>query len=217
MKKTLLKNSAFLIAYFFLLLLAGRFLLLHSKGQAHLILNQYRSEPCDYFFSFITYLGDGYAALFLVIFLCFFKYRNAILLAVATLVASLITQFLKHTLFSDQVRPKKYFEGIAQLKLIPWVENYSYNSFPSGHATTAFAAFFCLALLIENNALKLLMLACALIISFSRVYLSQHFLNDIVAGSFIGVTTSLFIYHYIFQSEIIKNATWMEGSILNNK
>jgi membrane-associated phospholipid phosphatase len=217
MKKTLLQNRAFLIPYLLVAVTSGIFLLLHSKGEAHLIINQYRSEFCDYFFSLITYLGDGMTATILVLLLCFVKYRYAMFGAASNIIAAIITQTLKHTLFSDQVRPKKYFEGIAELKLIPWVENYSFNSFPSGHATTAFATFFCLAIILENKLLKFVMLCLGLVIGFSRVYLSQHFLNDVLAGSVIGITTSLLVYQYIFLSESVKNAAWMERSILNKK
>ena len=216
MKKTIQQNLAFLFPYFLFLLLAGLFLTMHSKGEAHLIINQYRSEFCDYFFSGATYLGEGYAVSGIVIFLCFFKYRGAILVAVSNIIAAGITQILKHTLFVDQVRPKKYFEGIAELKLIPWVENYSYNSFPSGHTTAAFATFFCLALILENKWLKFLMFCIALLIGFSRVYLSQHFLNDVCGGSAIGVITSLLLYQYFFLSEK-KSKMWMERSLLKNK
>jgi len=217
MKKTLLQNRAFLIPYLSFILIAGIFLLTHTKGDAHLILNHYRSVFCDHFFSLTTYLGDGYAAVLTVIVLCFFKFRNALLVALCNISASLITQILKHTLFADQVRPKKYFEGIAELKLIPWVENYSYNSFPSGHTTTAFATFFCFAIMAKNQFIKFLMFCFALLIGFSRVYLSQHFLSDVMAGSAVGVVTSLFIYRYIFQSEVIKDSAWMERSLLNIK
>ena len=214
MKKTLQQNLAFLIPYLLFLLFAGIFLLLHSKGEAHLILNSYRSEFCDYFFSGTTYLGDGYGVVLIVFILCFFKYRNAMLVSVSNVIAALITQTLKHTVFADQLRPKKYFEGIAELKLIPWVENYSYNSFPSGHTTAAFTTFLCLAFIAENKWIKFLVFCIALLIGLSRVYLSQHFLNDVCAGSLIGVVTSLLIYHYFFLSNGIKNAAWMDRSVL---
>jgi membrane-associated phospholipid phosphatase len=213
MKKTLLKNRAFLVPYLLFFFMSGIFLILYPKGEAHLLINQYRSKFCDYFFSTATYLGDGVTACLLVIVLCFLKYRYAIFLGLSNVIASLITQILKHTIFADQVRPKKFFEGIAELKLIPWVENYSYNSFPSGHSTTAFATLCCFAMLTNNKYLQFCMFCIALTIGVSRVYLSQHFLNDVIAGSIIGVTTSLFTYKYIFEIGI--NRAWMEKSILN--
>ena len=214
MKKTLRQNLAFLIPYALFLLAAGIFLLTHSKGEAHLVLNQHRFNFCDYFFFLVTYLGDGYTVTAIVFAFCFIKYRYALLAAISNIVSSLITQTLKHTIFSDQVRPAKYFEGIVQLKLIPWVENYSFNSFPSGHTTAAFTTFFCLSLVVTNNAMKFLFFLIAIIIGFSRVYLSQHFLGDVYAGSLIGTIVALLAYQYIFQNEKINRISWMERSIL---
>ena len=213
MKKTLWQNSAFIIPYILFLLIAGIFLFLNSKGEAHLILNQYRFTFFDYFFFCATYAGDGIAVVALTLLLCFVKYRYAILVAASNSIAALLTQTLKHTLFADVVRPKKFFEGIAELNVVPYVENYLYNSFPSGHTTAAFATFFCGALLIENKWLKFLMFLIAVTIGFSRVYLSQHFLSDVYAGSLIGVITSLLMYQFVFISERTKNISWMEKSI----
>jgi membrane-associated phospholipid phosphatase len=217
MKKTLSENSAFLIPYLLFLIVAGTFLLTHSKGDAHLIINQCQFDFCNYFFFLATYIGDGIAVISMVLLLCLIKYRYAVFVAFSNIISAIITQTLKHTLFSDYVRPIKYFEGVAKLKLIPWVENYSYNSFPSGHTTAAFTTFFCFALILENKWQKFLMFTVALIIGFSRVYLSQHFLNDVLAGSVIGVATSLLVYQYLIASERVKKAAWMERSVLNNK
>lgn len=217
MKKTLQQNFAFIIPYFLFLITVGILLSIYPKGDVHLLINQYRFDFCDYFFFCATYIGDGIAVVSLTLLLCFVKYRYAILVAVSNIIAALITQTLKHTLFSDVVRPKKFFEGIAELNFVPWAENYFYNSFPSGHTTSAFATFFCLALIIENRFLKFLMFVIALMIGFSRIYLSQHFLNDVYAGSLIGVIFSLLIYHYLFLSDKTKNISWMDKSILKNK
>lgn len=217
MRKTLKENLAFFIPYFLFLLIAGVFLFIHSKGDAHLILNQYRFEFCDRFFCYATFLGDFIAVIVIVLFLCFFRYRFALLLALSNIIAAMATQLLKHTLFADVVRPKKYFEGLHDLNLVAGYENYLYNSFPSGHSTSAFATFFCLALIIESKFLKFLMFVIALTVGFSRIYLSQHFLNDVYAGSLIGVVFSFLAYQYLFLSKKNLHATWMDKSFLLRK
>ena len=214
MKKTIRQNLAFLVPYILFLMIALAFLSTRSKGEAHLAINQYRAEFFDHFFSFVTYLGDGYTVVLLTLLLCLYKYSCALLVGISNTLAALVTQALKHTIFADQLRPVKYFEGIAELKLIPWVENYSFNSFPSGHTTAAFATFFCLALIFENRMLKFLMFCIALLIGFSRVYLSQHFLNDVCAGSLIGMISTFLIHRFVFGSEKIKGLPWMERSLL---
>lgn len=214
MKKNLRQNLAFLLPYLLFLITAGIFLSIHSKAEAHILLNQYRSGFMDYFFSYITYLGDFTTVVAVTLLLCLYRYRFALLVAVSNGISALITQSLKHSIYSDVVRPKKFFEGLNTLNLVPGYENYLYNSFPSGHSTSAFTTFFCLALLTENKIIKFILFALALTIGFSRVYLSQHFLNDVYAGSLIGIITSLFIYWLIFFSTKLSGAKWMEQSLL---
>lgn len=57
-------------------------------------------------------------------------------------------------------------------------------SFPSGHATTAFAAASILSAF--NKKRKWLYYTTALLISYSRIFLFCHYLLDIVAGAVLG-------------------------------
>ena len=57
-------------------------------------------------------------------------------------------------------------------------------SFPSGHATTAFAAAVATAVLIPR--LRWPALALAALVALSRVYLGVHFVFDVVAGAVLG-------------------------------
>ena len=213
MKKIFQQNLLFLIPYFLFLLVAGIFLSIYSKGEAHLILNQWRNYFLDYFFYYTTFIGDGVAVVLITILLCFIRFRYALFMGLSNIISSLITQTLKQTFFSEYVRPKKFFEGVHQLNLVPWAENYSFYSFPSGHTTAAFATFFCLALIVKNKMLKFFMFLIALTVGLSRVYLSQHFLNDVYAGSLIGVTTAFIIYRIIFFSDKFINIKWRRDQL----
>jgi len=89
---------------------------------------------------------------------------------------------------------------------------YSGNSFPSGHSSTFFVFFTCIALLLayryrhisEQDHQKrfliglvlLMLLALAALGAFSRVYLSQHFLSDICVGSIIGFATPCLMFYF---------------------
>ena len=73
-------------------------------------------------------------------------------------------------------------------------------SFPSGHATTAFTLFTCLALIVPNKLLKILFFAIAALAAYSRIYISQHWLVDIFAGSIIGVTIATGFYFIFIKS-----------------
>ena len=60
----------------------------------------------------------------------------------------------------------------------------SSSSFPSGHATTSFAAATAVAVLMPR--LRVPALALAFVVALSRVYLGVHFVIDVVAGAVLG-------------------------------
>jgi len=72
----------------------------------------------------------------------------------------------------------------------PLTIQYSYNSFPSGHANTAAALFYSLYLI--RDRYRYICLAMAALIILSRVIVEAHFLSDVLFGAYLGVlVTSL--------------------------
>lgn len=204
-------NYVFFIPYLIFIFLGAGLLFANSKTDTHLEFNTFHSTFFDSFFYFITFLGDGFMPLMVVIILLAVKFRYAFIIGVSNVLASLITQILKHTLFEDMVRPKKFFEGVHDLYLVPGVENHLYNSFPSGHSTCAFALYFALSVIVKNKFLKFLFFLIAFLVAISRVYLSQHFFEDIYAGSIIGVLMTLAVF--IYSQKI--NKKWMDHSLVS--
>ena len=210
LKSLVVKNLAFFLPYLVLVALCIVTLLRFTKSQIHIFTNQHYNSFFDFLFKYISYLGDiGVFALFVVIILLFISYRKSVLFACATVLSGIFVQLLKHFLFSDCSRPLKYFAGLYNLRLVEGVTVHSSYSFPSGHSTTAFSIFLVLAMFTRNNYLKFVCFVFASLTAFSRVYLSQHFLSDIVAGSFIGVVFAL-------GSELFlrtKNPHWFKKSL----
>ena len=211
MKAILKSNLSFLFPYLIFLLIGAILIVINSKADTHLEFNSYHSSFFDIFFRYVTNLGDGVTAVLIVIILLVVKFRYAVIVGLANIISTGITQTLKHTLFSDVVRPKKFFEGIHDLYFVPGVDNYLYNSFPSGHSTCAFSLYFSLALIIENKRYKLLLFVLAFLVGYSRIYLSQHFLEDVYAGSIIGVVTSFIVFYFIQKSK----RGWLEKSLIS--
>jgi membrane-associated phospholipid phosphatase len=208
--KTLLRKNLPLFLPYFLFLLAGAFLIIvNTKSETHLEFNRHHNSFFDVFFHYVTHLGDGYTATIAFVMMLAVKFRYAVFIALSNLIASTITQVLKHTLFSDVVRPKKFFEGLHELYFVPGIENHLYNSFPSGHSTCAFAIYFCIGMIVENKVLKFICFAIALTAGYSRIYLSQHFFQDVYAGSVIAVATTVVVYLVVMRSK----ADWMERSL----
>lgn len=65
------------------------------------------------------------------------------------------------------------------------------DSFPSGHAATAFAGATVLAALLPRAAPAFYLLAVA--IAYSRLYVGVHFPLDVAAGAAIGAATALLL------------------------
>lgn len=65
----------------------------------------------------------------------------------------------------------------------------SSSSFPSGHATTAFAAAVAVAVLMPR--FRVAAVALAFVVALSRVYLGVHFVLDVLAGAVLGTLIGL--------------------------
>lgn len=106
---------------------------------------------------------------------------GALLLA-ATVGASGILVNLLKVLFG-RARPKLIAEE-GSLAFSPFSVGYDWNSFPSGHATTALAIAGTFWVLDPSR--RWLWLALGLSVAFTRVALGAHYPGDILAGGVLG-------------------------------
>ncbi len=203
------KSSWFLFPYCVLLLSCVLILIMYSKSEIHIWLNRHNSVFFDHFYSVITNLGDGTVIIPFCIFLLFFRVGNSIMAASTFAASGIFVQILKRLFFHGMPRPVQYFKGIYELHLVKGVGILSSNSFPSGHSASIFALCLCLSLMTRFKFLRFLSLILACIVGYSRIYLSQHFLSDVAAGSFIGVIVVLVYYYF----HIRIKGEWINRSI----
>lgn len=208
-----LRIPVFLWLYIILLFLVLPFVVMFDKGQTHLIINQFHHPNFDIFFKNITHLGDGLFAIFIGFLLLFFSYRYSILIVSTYAISGIIVQLLKKLVFFDIDRPFRFFGDLVKLHWVDGVEILKKESFPSGHSATAFALFTCMAIIINQKYFQVLFFFVALLIAFSRVYLSLHFLTDIIAGSVVGVLVTWAVYKYLFRI----HTPWIDRSIVSKK
>jgi len=204
MKLFFKQNGFYLFVYVLVLAVLGYILLHHGKVQIHLVINAWVGNPVwDSFFKYITHVGDGLVAFIIAFVLLFVNVRKSVYILASYLGAAVISSFLKYVLYPDTFRPHAtfgYFIRDFKLHEVEGVEMASIRSFPSGHALSSFALFFCLMFMTKNQALKALFFLLAFISSFSRLYLSQHWLIDVYVGSMIGVSFSLLFYAVFYNS-----------------
>ncbi len=178
-------------------LLAGLIIATTEQPELHLNFNNVNVMGWDTFFIYATYLGDGLFAYGLAIALCFVRFRWGASVFLACLMAGLTSQLLKQQVFGPVPRPAAFFGEPTPLYLVPGVDMHSFYSFPSGHSAIAFALATSLMLLAPWRSLRAGLFFLALIAAYSRVYLSQHFFEDIYAGSFVGLIAALIAHRVV--------------------
>lgn len=212
MNKYLKKVSVFLCLWVLFLVPASIYLLLNSKGAFSLFLNKYHSQPADNFFKYATFLGDAFIVLFIFIFFLFIRYVYSFIILLNSAIVFLVIVILK-TIFNID-RPSVYFSEKENLNIVDGVKLLQDYSFPSGHTSNAFCICLTIAFFYPNKYFQLALFFVALIVAVSRVYLFQHFLVDIYAGSIISVCiTSLLMYYYFEKTQLFSSSR-MQNSLL---
>ncbi len=188
-------NRLFFFTYALVLAVVGLLQVFYSQEQLMQWVNTRNSVLADLIFPYITYLGDGAFFVAVCLLLLLLSWRIGIMSFASFALSSLTSEFLKKVVFHGSPRPLKYFEhSTFQYHIIKGLDIYSYNSFPSGHTTTAFAMFGLLAFLDEKKSRGWVWLLLGVLTGYSRVYLFQHFVEDTFAGSLVGTLSSVIIY-----------------------
>jgi len=202
MLKQINLKPAYFIPVFVMLLSAFVCCTVFSKQISFLVLNNYHTKWLDVFFANYTLAGDGCVSIAAVVLLIFFhKQKAAVTLLLGYAGSGLAAQLIKHCF--NYPRPKLYFE---QSKVVyhHFVEGVVANhsgSFPSGHTASAFAMATVFALLSCDKRISIIAFVFAALVGYSRIYLAEHFLQDVVAGAFIGVFWGMLSYYLIWQKK----------------
>ncbi len=192
------ENKFFLVTCALIFLLGAYPWVAYDQIALLLRLNQLNHPLFDYFFYYITFLGNlgTYAALAFIL-LVNKQNNRAILIEVSSFaLVSAIVQGMKRILFPSQLRPIVALSTDASLHLVKGVSFHTHLSFPSGHAATIFTAA-CLVYWLaprKRFLLGALMLLLATLVAYSRIYLCQHFYKDVYVGALIGTWTTTLIY-----------------------
>jgi len=111
---------------------------------------------------------------------------GAVLATASAPLALLINQPIAHLV--DRMRP--YLAHPAHSHLL--ISRSHDPSFPSDHATGAFALAF--AIWLYDRTIGAILLVLAALLAFSRVYVGTHYPGDVVAGALIGIGVTTGIY-----------------------
>ena len=203
------KYLAFYIPYIVFVLVFLVLLLSNGKADLHLWLTSFNSPFADVFFHYFTYIG-GTFPYFVIIGLMLYRYRLSLFLLITQLASGLFSQVVKQSW--NEARPVEYFAvnfPNVQLHQVMGEHLNLWHSFPSGHTVTAFAFFLSLAFYTKRPVLHFLYFVMAVLVGYSRIYLSQHFALDVLVGSLIGVAVSV---SWLFYFKTLR-LQWADGSL----
>ena len=127
----------------------------------------------------------------------------------AVAVSNLVTEVLKYCIG----RGRPFVGGEANaFHFSHFAGNPAYYSFPSGHATTAFALALAVSAIWPQA--RVAMAIYALIIAMSRLVLLAHHPSDVVAGAMVGIVGTVFV-RYWFAARRLGFAIQRDGSIVS--
>ena len=127
----------------------------------------------------------------------------------AVAVPNLVTEVLKYCIG----RGRPFVGGEANaFHFSHFAGNPAYYSFPSGHATTAFAL--ALAVSVVWPQARLAMAVYAIFIAATRLVLVAHHPSDVVAGALVGIVGAMFV-RYWFAARRLGFAIQRDGSIVS--
>ena len=113
-----------------------------------------------------------------------------------TIVSGILTNIIK--VIFGRARPALYIED--HIYGFSWFNiDVVYRSFPSGHSTTAMAIAMGFALLLPKY--RIWFITLGITIALSRVVLTEHYLSDVIAGGFLGSSSSLILYHIFYHRD----------------
>jgi membrane-associated phospholipid phosphatase len=174
-----------------LCLITGLFLLAYGKTGSFLIVNGAHNTALDVLFRYGTYLGDGLIYVPLLVYCIFFNRSFLMPAVLSILICLLLTHLLKRVVFPDLLRPISLEAQHITIHKIQGVYVNRKNSFPSGHTATAFSTALLLAAVVKKRSWAYLVPLLAFLVAYSRVYLAQHFVSDVLGGMVIGILTAL--------------------------
>ena len=196
------ENRLFFIG-FFLFVIASLFILItYSKADGFYLLNPYHSSFFDIVFIFFTTLGDGFFCVAISMLLFFLKKRYlALMMFSSYAISGIIAQVLKTYIL--EARPAILLKDSTYKYFIDNVTLHNMHAFPSGHTTSAFALAAVCSFYLSDKKYSILFLAVAVLVGYSRIYLAQHFLDDVFVGALIGLFCAVFCW-LVFQKPFNK-------------
>ena len=214
MRQFIIEHKWFYFLWLIFIILGSSYFFFYSKGDFNLYFNCNKNICLDFFFKSSTHRAEFYVSLFVVLLLFFYRISYGIFYLLNAALISLIVNFLKHQIFNAP-RPVLYFKPYFDLEPVHGVGLLQQYSFPSGHSTFAFGSMLVLAIAIKNKWVSILCFSLALSTAISRIYLLEHFYEDIYAGAILGVIITTINYSWTKNWLQESRRPWLQYSLFH--
>jgi membrane-associated phospholipid phosphatase len=171
-------------------MISALFAFLNGKNASFILLHNHYNSVLDYFFWTVTFLGNGFA-LIPIILVCFLLRKDFLLpLVMGILICIIVTQFLKQVVYPGELRPVGLELQHITVRRVLGLELNKTSSFPSGHTSQAFTLALLLVCLFKGRVWCFILPTIAFLVGYSRVYLAQHYVMDVCAGILVGILSA---------------------------
>lgn len=204
MRNLFRQNAVFISLSLVLVVALGLALLCIPKGELHLLLCNRHTPARDIFYRYYTHIAEWFPYVLCVAILLFGRLGDGLFASACQAFSALTTQIIKHIMVAP--RPLTWFEEHMPDVQLPLAEGVRMNywlSFPSGHTTSFFALAFAVCILLTRDSgksrysryiIQFLLFFAAALGGYSRIYLSQHFPEDVFGGMIVGCLITIVCY-----------------------
>ncbi|MEN9613571.1 MAG: hypothetical protein RLZZ628_4385 [Bacteroidota bacterium] len=198
MSEFYIKNEPFFFISYIFLLFGIAWQLFLPQTYPFFFFSEHRTVLGDSFFRAITWLGETAPYVALTAYFYVKDKQKVLLFSITGFTTMLVSTLLKMAFAHDRPATVLSKTGLlTQVKFVDGVEIFQgATSFPSGHTMSAFAIYGLAAFLFENPNLKIIFALIAVLIGISRVYLIEHFPEDVLLGAILGLIIGISVYHY---------------------
>ncbi|MCB0764204.1 MAG: phosphatase PAP2 family protein [Flavobacteriales bacterium] len=187
-------------------------LMLNDKLVLHAMVNNHHTVWGDVVFPYLTNVADGWMVVVVaLVMLAVHSWRAFLMVGLSSGLSALVTQTLKRLVFSTSDRPSMFRDSLGEMTWVEGVDLHAHFSFPSGHATAAFSMCMAVTVILGKQGWAALLAALAVLLGFSRVYLSQHFTQDVFAGAAVGIMVSLVVGSVLYRGHFATR-TWLDAT-----
>jgi len=167
-----------------------------------IFLQDFRNVFFDFFFSFISFLGEEYVYIFFLS-IVYYTYDKKMgeFLAITLGLSATVNTILKNIVCAP--RPFEKYPTLVE-NLRP--ETSLGNSFPSGHTQNFSTVLFSLSFYKNKLAFFYVSTVLVLLMMLSRMYLGVHFLEDVVVAGILGLIIAYFLnklYNKYYDNSVI--------------